>query len=92
MKLEYDPVKNARNIAERQLSFDRIAEFDFASAKIWQDTRKPYRELRIVAIGYLADRLHVLVFTETLRSIRVISLRKANLREGVKHGFPLTRI
>lgn len=32
MKIDFDPVKNARNIRERGLSFDRVAEFDFETA------------------------------------------------------------
>ena len=44
-----------------------------------------------MALGYLAARLHVLVFSETEQGIRVISFRKANPREGVKHGFTITQ-
>lgn len=91
IEISYDAVKNAHNVADRGLPFSRAAEFDFATAKVWQDERRGYTETRFVAIGYLAARLHVLVFSETARGIRVISFRKANLREGVRHGFPLTR-
>ena len=34
---------------------------------------------------------HVLVFSEIQDGIRIISFRKANQREGEKHGFALTR-
>lgn len=91
MEITCDPAKNASNIELRGLSFERAADFDFETAKIWQDLRKPYPESRLVAIGYLDDRLHVLVFSETERGIRVISFRKANPREGAKHGFALAR-
>ncbi|MBK1640834.1 hypothetical protein CKO12_02855 [Chromatium okenii] len=91
MKITYDSVKNMRNIAERSLSFERALAFDFETAKFWQDTRREYSEVRIVAIGYLDNRLHVLVFSEITDGIRIISFRKANLREGVTHGFTLTR-
>lgn len=91
VEISYSPAKNERNIAERGLSFERAAGFDFEMAKFWQDLRKPYPEARFVAIGSLDDRLHVLVFSETARGIRVISFRKANPREGAKHGFALTR-
>lgn len=91
MKITCDPVKNDWNIRERGLSFERAADFDFETANIWQDLRKPYPESRFVAIGYLDDRLHVLVFGEIESGIRVISFRKANPREGVKHGFTLAR-
>lgn len=91
MNISYDPAKNARNIKERGLSFNRVADFDFETAKIWQDQRKPYPESRFVALGYLDDRLHVLVFCEAGSGIRVISFRKANPREGAQHGLTLTR-
>jgi uncharacterized DUF497 family protein len=91
MKITFDPVKSARNVEERGLSFDRAADFEFETAKFWLDTRREYSETRIVAIGYLDDRLHVLVFSETQYGIRIISFRKANQREGEKHGFALTR-
>lgn len=91
MDITFDPAKNARNIEARDLSFERVAEFDFETAKIWQDARERYPEVRFLALGYLDDRLHVLCFTTKVDGIRVISFRKANHREGEKHGFALTR-
>ena len=87
MKLSYDPAKSERNVQERGLSFERARDFDFEIAKFWEDDRQDYPETRYVALGYLDDRLHVLVFGETEDGIRVISFRKANDREGKKHGF-----
>ena len=84
MRIEFNPAKNKANIQERGLDFELAADFDFDSAVIQQDTRKPYPEVRFVAVGYLAHRLHVLCFTPIPGGIRVISFRKANLRE-VKH-------
>jgi len=79
--ITFDPAKNARNIAERGLSFARAAEFDFTTALIGQDTRQIYPEPRFVALGFLEGRLHVLCFTPLSGGIRVISFRKANNRE-----------
>jgi hypothetical protein len=91
MKLAYDPGKNERNVRERGLSFERARDFDFEKAKYWPDDRRDYPEVRYIALGYLDHRLHVLVFQETQDGIRVISFRKANAREGKKHGFAQTR-
>lgn len=91
MEIDFDPVKNENNIRKRGLSFERAGDFDFATAKVWRDTRKPYPEVRYLALGYLDERLHVLCFTATGAAIRVISFRKANEREGAQHGYPLTR-
>jgi uncharacterized protein len=63
------------------LSFDAASRFDFESALIGVDNRVEYGEVRYVALGKLDERLHVLCFTETAAGIRVISFRKANLRE-----------
>ena len=81
MKIEFDPAKNDVNIRERGLSFELAGEFDFDTAVMWQDTRKAYPEVRFVALGFLALRLHVLCFTALADGIRVISFRKANERE-----------
>jgi uncharacterized DUF497 family protein len=81
MIITYDRNKNLRNIAERGLSFDLVAEFDFRSALFEPDERRHYTEPRIRSLGKIHDRLHVLVYTVTPDGIRVISLRKANSRE-----------
>jgi len=85
MRIEFDLAKNKTNIRERGLDFELATDFDFDSAVIQQDTRKPYPEVRFVAVGYLAYRLHVLCFTPIPGGIRVISFRKANLREVQRH-------
>ena len=90
MQITYDAAKNATNIRERGLSFECVVDFDFESAKVWQDTRQIYPEPRFVALGYHRCRLHVLCFTPVTSGIRVISFRKANQREGDKHGYSLT--
>ena len=81
MGISFDPLKNARNIELRGLSFEQAEAFEFATAWILVDDRKDYGEIRYRAIGFLAERLHALVFTETQGGIRVISFRKANQRE-----------
>lgn len=81
MKIEFDASKNDWNLHQRSLSFKRAADFDFNTAIVQQDVRKPYPEVRFVALGFLDARLHVLCFTPMDAGIRVISFRKANPRE-----------
>ncbi|MBD9360131.1 BrnT family toxin [Methylomonas fluvii] len=90
MIIDFDPAKNARNVFERGLSFERAADFDWSSAIATEDVRKEYPERRFVAFGYLDGRLHVLCFTPVTGGIRVISFRKANLREVRKYGRTIT--
>lgn len=86
MDISFDPAKDARNIACRGLSFARAADFDWAGADIIEDVRFAYPERRLVAVGCLDGRLHVLCFTPTDTGIRVISFRRANAREAKKYG------
>jgi uncharacterized DUF497 family protein len=79
--ITYDPDKNERNVASRGISFDRAADFDWSSALIVEDTRKDYGEARFQALGFIGERLHMLVFTPRADDTHVISLRKANDRE-----------
>jgi uncharacterized DUF497 family protein len=81
MHIEFDANKNQTNIRDRGLSFELAKQFDFDSALIWQDKRKPYPEVRFTALGLLDGRIHSLVFSETAKGIRIISFRKANKRE-----------
>ncbi|MHB1085479.1 MAG: BrnT family toxin [Thiobacillus sp.] len=90
MRIEFDPVKNEWNIQERDLSFERAVEFYFDTADYLADDRQDYGERRIIAVGYLDRRLHVMCFVEIEDGIRVISFRKANFREATKHGKTLT--
>ncbi len=90
MRIEFDPRKSARNKAERQLPFERAADFEWHDAVLIPDERNDYPEPRFVAVGYLDARLHILCFTPIEGGIRVISFRKANLREARRYGKPLT--
>jgi len=65
MKIAFDPIKNARNIELRGLSFERVIDFEFESALFSPDQRRDYGEERIRTLGWLDKRLHALVFVET---------------------------
>ena len=82
MKITYDPKKNQKNIEERGLSFECIADIDFDTASFWKDARKDYGEERIFSLGKIEERVYALVFKKIdFETIRVISFRKANKRE-----------
>ncbi len=49
MGITYDPAKNERNVRERGLSFERVADFDFETALIADYSRN--NEMRRVAVG-----------------------------------------
>jgi len=81
MEYEFDPAKDARNIAERGLSL-ALAPYVFEGlVHVVDDDRKDYGERRQVAFGLIRGRLFVCVFTDRGKVRRVISLRKANSKE-----------
>jgi uncharacterized protein len=84
--ITFDPEKNARNIAERGLSFERVAELEWDKAVIAEDTRCDYGEPRLRVMALLDGRLHTAVVTPRGEDLRVISFRRANRREVRLYG------
>ena len=85
MKIEFDPNKSERNMLLRNLPFEKASEFDWENAIFIEDVRRDYSELRLVAYSYLGERLHAICFTPIENGVRIISFRKANVREVKKY-------
>ena len=81
MKIDFDPAKSEQNARLRAPSFDRAGDSDWETAIYYEDNRMDYPEARIIALGFLGVRLHVICFTPIDGGVRIISLRKANRRE-----------
>jgi uncharacterized DUF497 family protein len=86
MAVTFDPHKNAKNIAERGLSFERIADLDWDTAVIMVDTRRDYGEPRLRVMARLDGVLHAAVVTPRGGDSRVITVRRANRREVRLYG------
>ena len=76
MAITFDPTKIARNIVDRGLSFERIAEMDWNAVLMTEDNRRDYGEIRIRVFGLLDDRLHVALVTPRGADLRAVGLRK----------------
>ena len=76
---EWDENKSRANLEKHGIDFSAVYDFDWATASVEQDVR--HNELRFVAYGYIGERLHVVVYTESGIRTRIISLRKADPRE-----------
>jgi uncharacterized DUF497 family protein len=86
MHITFDPAKNARNIAERGLSFELVADLDWETAVVWEDNRVDYGERRFGVLAFLDVRLHAAVITYRGEAVQVISFRKANKKEVRRYG------
>ena len=82
MKFEWDDAKNQSNIEKHGIDFEDAKQLFVDGFWFVQDERQDYGEPRFIGLGYINHRLLSVVFTERKpNKIRIISLRKANLRE-----------
>jgi uncharacterized protein len=89
MAIIFDPVKRLLTLEQRGLDFaDAGQVFDGPHLTI-EDDRIDYGETRYFTVGFLNERLVVLVWTPRGDHQRIISMRKANDREQKAYGARL---
>jgi uncharacterized DUF497 family protein len=81
MKFTYDSAKNDSNLAKHGIPLSDAKLLNWDSPICWVDDRKNYGEERCVALALIKQRLYFVVYVELKISKRIISLRKANIRE-----------
>lgn len=79
---DWDTEKAEANLAKHGVPFEDVYGFQWTTAIQQDDTRQDYGERRVMALGKIGDRDHILVYTLRAGRVRVISLRKANKREA----------
>ena len=89
MSIEFDANKRGKTLLERGLDFARAAEVFEGMHFTGQDSRMHYEEDRFITVGYLDDRLVVLVWKPRGEMRRIISMRKANDREKALYASHL---
>lgn len=89
MDIIFDPAKNQSNTAKHGISLQEAESLEWDSAMIVEDGRRAYGEQRMLGIGYIGyigNRLYVVVFVDRGVQRRVISLRRANQREVKRYA------
>jgi len=89
-KVKIDPGKDLANRLKHGISLAAMEQFDFTTAIVTPDKRYDYGENRFSALGFIDDRLYVLIFTLRNGARRPISLRKANERERNRYVLQKT--
>ncbi len=84
LKIEFDPRKDAFNLAKHGVSLAAAVELDWGAALVWVDSRYAYGEVRMIALAPRSEILYCTAFVDRGCVRRIISLRRANRRE-VKH-------
>ena len=80
--IEWDEGKRLSNIEKHGVDFVALEDFDWSMALLMADDRKDYGERRFIAMLFLDERLHVVIYAERGQVRRIISARKANVREA----------
>ena len=81
MKIEFDPIKNAANIQKHGISLARAIDMNILA--VVEDSR--FDEPRFRAYGTLDGEAYCLAFTLRADVTRVISLRRAHLKETKRY-------
>jgi len=63
-----------------------LPAFRDPEVRIERDNRRDYGEERFRLFGRVAGRLFVIVYTRRQATLRIISARKANAREGKRYA------
>ena len=82
LNFEWDESKSQACFAERGFDFSYVVRAFLDPNRIVRaDTRRSYGEVRYQLAGMIEQRLFVVVYTPRRDAKRIISARKANLRE-----------
>lgn len=81
MEIEFDEAKSERNLRERGFDFAFAARVFLGQPAIFQDIRRDYGEVRMIAVGEIDGRLFKVVFTDRGDVRRIISANPASRQE-----------
>ena len=80
---EWDLDKRALNLARHGVDFEAIRDFEWETAKVEPSPRKG--EERFLALGFIGNRVHAVVYPLREDRTRLISMRRAKRRDVKEH-------
>ena len=85
MKVTFDPVKRLVTLRERGIDFATDAEKVFAGRTVtFIDSRFDYGEIRQLTVGWLNERMVVMIWTQRHADHHIISMRYCHAKEAEK--------
>lgn len=82
MRYGYDPKKKALNLKKHGLDFeDAKSVIESLHTVTFEDRRFDYGEIRFLTLGLLHGAVVIIATAETDKTIRIISMRKADKHE-----------
>jgi hypothetical protein len=85
VEIEFDPAKDAANIAKHGISLARVGELKILA--VTEKSRPQEGERRFRIYGLLQEEAYCTVLTWRHHVARAISLRKANRMERKRYGL-----
>lgn len=83
LKFEWDNNKNNANKTKHGISFEEAINIFENNILIIEDIRFDYKERRFICYGSIDNEIVLtIVYTKRNKSIRIISARKANIKES----------
>jgi len=81
MQFDWDELKRKANLAKHGIDFNDAARIFAGPLVLFEDDRADYNEQRMIAMGLLDSLVVIVVHVESDRTIRIISIRKADKYE-----------
>ena len=81
MQFKWDELKRKANLAKHGIDFNDAARIFAGPLVLFEDDRADYNEQRMIAMGLLDSLVVIVVHVESDRTIRIISIRKADKYE-----------
>jgi uncharacterized DUF497 family protein len=82
MRYNYDPDKRVSNLKKHGLDIDDARDvIEGTQTVTFEDKRFDYGEVRFLTLGLLHGVVVIIATAETDKTIRIISMRKANKNE-----------
>lgn len=86
MNVTFDHAKDALNQLNHHISLANAVQLEWDTLQAMPDTRHNYGEVRMIGYAVMESRLYCVVFVDRGKTRRIISLRKANVREVTKYA------
>jgi len=82
MRYSYDPKKKAENLKKHGMNFDDAqGVIESIKTVTFEDKRFEYGEARYLTLGLLHGVIVIIATAETDKTVRIISMRKADKNE-----------
>ena len=89
MKITFDPDKDKKNVEKHGVSLSEATKLNWDLLMCAPDVRSDYGELREIGFAPIEQRVFNVVFVQRGDGFRIISLRKANLKEVIDYDQAL---